>query len=116
MFIGTYETAANDCWLSQSSTPVHSQTHQVILTPHFVDRRKKRLIQTSFFHHSIGRGSTEPDSLDKAPYYGDKYSPVVSPYYTCTLNPTIMGVHGMSTQLLGKLTVGRLGLLLWLHV
>ena len=100
MFIGTYETAADDCWLSQLSTPVHSQTHQVISTPHFVDRRKKRLIRTSFFHHDISRGSTEPDSLDKAPYYGDKYSPVCPP---ATLNPpTIMGVHGVSTQLLGN--------------
>ena len=53
-----------------------------------------------FFHHDISRGSTEPDSLDKAPYYGDKYSPVCPP---ATLNPpTIMGVHGLSTQLLGN--------------
>ena len=96
MFFGTDETVTDDRRLSLSNTPAHSRTYRVISTPLSVDRRKTRLIQTSFFPHDISRGSTEADDLDETPYYCDEYSPA------CALAPlnaaTMTGVQGMSTQ------------------
>ena len=96
MFFGTDETVTDDRRLSLSNTPAHSRTYRVISTPLSVDRRKTRLIQTSFFPHDISRGSTEADDLDETPYYCDEYSPA------CALAPlnaaTMAGVQGMSTQ------------------
>ena len=96
MFFGTDETVTDDRRLSLSNTPAHSRTYRVISTPLSVDRRKTRLIQTSFFPHDISRGSTEADDLDETPYYCDEYSPACA---LAPLNaPTMTGVQGLSTQ------------------
>ena len=112
MFIRTYETAADDCWLSWSSTPVHSQTHQVISTPHFVDRRKKRLIQTLFFITTSVEAQLNLIVLTKL------RTTVISIRLCVPLLLSILQRLWvcMACRHSCSVTVGRLRLLLWLHV